>query len=148
MDENLEIFIQYIDSDEDGYGDTNQSISNCTWEEGFVINADDCDDDNIEISPDADEVCDAIDNNCDNIVDEDAIDRIQWFLDQDSDGYGSENPENEKIQKIQMSQNMSLYLVFNQKIMLKIMKIAMMIILKFHQMLMRCAMKSTTTAMI
>jgi hypothetical protein len=56
-----------------------------------VVAADDCDDDNADVHPGADELCDALDNNCDGAVDE-GLDQ-DWWPDQDGDGYGAEgNP--------------------------------------------------------
>ena len=52
----------------------------------------DCDDDDADIYPTADERCDGIDNNCDGVVDEpDAVDAIRWYADSDGDDYG--NPD-------------------------------------------------------
>lgn len=48
----------------------------------------DCDDTNRDIHPDAQEICDGIDNNCDQQVD-DGADRLQLYLDNDGDGYGA-----------------------------------------------------------
>ncbi len=48
----------------------------------------DCDDSNPNIRPDVAEICDNVDNNCDGIVDEDAIDRATWYADLDGDGFG------------------------------------------------------------
>ena len=50
----------------------------------------DCDDDNRNVHPDAEETCDGVDNNCDGFVDEaDAIDAATWYRDADSEGYGN-----------------------------------------------------------
>ena len=55
--------------------------------DGFVL-SEDCDDEDELIHPDAREVCDGIDNNCDGVIDDDAMDRPEWYADSDGDGYG------------------------------------------------------------
>ncbi len=47
-----------------------------------------CDDDDVGIHPEADEYCDGVDNDCDDDVDEDAVDASTWYLDGDGDGFG------------------------------------------------------------
>lgn len=76
------------DQDNDGYGYPGNYISDCEQPEGYSDNASDCDDSRDDIHPDADELCDERDNDCDNIIDEDAIDAELWYLDLDEDGYG------------------------------------------------------------
>ena len=79
----------YADADTDGFGDPATSTEACDPPEGYVDNADDCDDEAIEVSPDATEVCDGIDNDCDGDTDEgDAADAQTWYFDSDEDGYG------------------------------------------------------------
>ncbi len=48
----------------------------------------DCDDGNAAVNPAAIEVCNGIDDNCNNIVDDDAVDAGAWYVDADGDGYG------------------------------------------------------------
>ena len=63
-------FAVYLDNDGDGFGDANTLFYACDTSPGIVDIADDCDDSSAEIYPDAQETCDGIDNNCDNIIDE------------------------------------------------------------------------------
>ena len=77
----------FMDSDGDGYGDPALPVDACEGVEGAVDNDLDCDDRNAEISPDAIEVCDGIDNDCDGGTD-DAVD-MTMYPDYDGDGYGS-----------------------------------------------------------
>ena len=49
----------------------------------------DCNDEDALIHPDAGEICDGIDNNCNGDVDEgDAVGAVTWFADVDNDGFG------------------------------------------------------------
>jgi len=50
----------------------------------------DCDDDNATVYPDAVELCDGLDNNCDGAIDDGGNeDAALWFTDQDADGFGT-----------------------------------------------------------
>ena len=60
------------DRDDDGAGAT-EEVWLCGPAEGHVRNADDCDDTDPNRFPGATEVCDAVDNDCDAAVDEDAV---------------------------------------------------------------------------
>ena len=52
----------------------------------------DCDDTDAQVHPDADEICDGVDNDCDGVTDEDdAVDAPTWYLDGDGDGYGGDD---------------------------------------------------------
>ena len=46
--------------------------------DGFV-ETDDCDDNNADINPDAEELCDGVDNNCDDEIDNDATDALTFL---------------------------------------------------------------------
>jgi hypothetical protein len=59
--------------------------------DGWVY-ADDCDDEDPDVNPEADELCDGIDNDCDGRMDQDALDALPWFVDHDLDGSGSGDP--------------------------------------------------------
>ena len=57
--------------------------------DGYSENQGDCDDQDASVFPDADELCDGIDNDCDRGVDEPgAVDGAAYYLDEDGDGYG------------------------------------------------------------
>ncbi len=48
-----------------------------------------CDDASSAVNPDADELCNGFDDDCDGTIDEaDAIDASPWYADDDGDGYG------------------------------------------------------------
>ena len=62
--------------------------------DGFAADVD-CDDGDAAVNPDATEVCDGIDNNCDDLVDDadpavDLSTGSTWFLDGDGDGFGDD----------------------------------------------------------
>ncbi len=79
------------DLDEDGYGDGTAPIDACTAPEGHVADGTDCLDSDGSIHPDADEICDEIDQDCDDEIDEDAIDGTTFYDDGDSDGFGDDS---------------------------------------------------------
>jgi hypothetical protein len=60
----------YADSDGDGFGDPGVTQLSCDPPNGFVTDNTDCDDTNGAANPNATEICDGIDNNCDGIIDE------------------------------------------------------------------------------
>ncbi len=61
----------YKDADNDNFGDPDSSIYSCTGPPpGYIAMADDCDDNNPNVNPNAIEICDGLDNNCDGNIDE------------------------------------------------------------------------------
>ncbi len=80
----------YVDSDGDGYGVEESGELACEVGSGESDVAGDCDDEDAQVKPDATEVCDGIDNDCDEAVDDDdaVADPETWFEDADGDGYG------------------------------------------------------------
>ena len=86
----------YQDNDDDGFGNPDSNIFACLNPSGYVGNAQDCDDDNSEVHPNAIEVCDTIDNNCNSYIDDEdssipASELIAIILDEDGDGFGGAN---------------------------------------------------------
>jgi hypothetical protein len=79
----------YLDGDEDGFGDPEQSLLHCDQPSGYLAEAGDCDDGDPAQHPGADEYCNGEDDDCDELVDEgDALDVATWYQDADGDGYG------------------------------------------------------------
>ncbi len=93
VDEDLESS-WYADADGDGYGDPAVDTFDCEPGEGWVEDASDCDDANSAIHPAATEVCDALDNDCDDLID-DADAPVEgmgtWYTDADGDGFGDDS---------------------------------------------------------
>jgi hypothetical protein len=84
-----DMFTYYLDSDRDGYGDPGNAIEVEYAEPpvGYVDNDDDCDDANAVVSPEAEEVCDQVDNNCNGESDEGVT--TTYYADDDGDRYGN-----------------------------------------------------------
>ncbi|MCB9765412.1 MAG: FG-GAP repeat protein [Alphaproteobacteria bacterium] len=77
----------YYDNDRDGVGGET-SLSACERPAGYVAEGGDCDDSDLDRTPGADELCDDVDNDCDDAVDEDAVDLRTFYVDADGDGHG------------------------------------------------------------
>ncbi len=61
----------------------------CAQPAGHVAVSGDCDDDDATTYPSAPETCDGIDQDCDDAIDDDAVDLLTWYADRDLDGYGA-----------------------------------------------------------
>ena len=78
----------WADSDGDGYGDAAAPTSACAAPPGHVSDATDCDDGRRDIFPGALEICDGQDQDCDQLIDDEAADAPIWHPDTDRDGFG------------------------------------------------------------
>ncbi len=94
IDDNCDNFIDegvrltfYYDADNDGYGTIDISIQACIQPAGYINNSTDCNDTIASIHPGAAEICNGIDDNCDNAIDEGVL--LTFFFDADADGYGN-----------------------------------------------------------
>jgi len=63
-----------VDADEDGFDELS-----------------DCDDSDPDVNPDAEEICNGIDDDCDDEIDNAAVDRSTFYVDDDGDGFGQES---------------------------------------------------------
>jgi len=80
----------FDDVDGDGYGDpaTERRVCQAEIQGGVVSVGGDCDDANVEVSPDGVEVCDGLDNDC-NTTPDDSLPLATFFTDADADGFGN-----------------------------------------------------------
>ncbi|MDY7033142.1 MAG: PKD domain-containing protein, partial [Thermodesulfobacteriota bacterium] len=79
----------YQDADGDGFGNPEIAEEACEAPEGYVTDNTDCDDTRSDVNPGATEVCDGVDNNCDDLIDEGVT--STFYQDADGDGFG--NPD-------------------------------------------------------
>lgn len=77
----------YRDADGDAHGNAGMTTMACTAPSGYVASSDDCNDASVAIYPGHAEVCDGVDNNCNNATDEGV--QTTYYLDLDADGYGT-----------------------------------------------------------
>ena len=100
-----DIKVYYLDADGDGFGVEGNSILSCPADKpiGYIeakekngVVVFDCDDTPADaetengrlIHPDAEEVCDEVDNDCDEWIDEEIDTAPTWYLDNDNDTFG------------------------------------------------------------
>jgi hypothetical protein len=81
----------FADTDGDGYGNAASPTTSCLAPAGYDVRGDDCDDGDATIHPDADERCNAVDDDCDGLTDSlDAslVEGDVYYADADVDGFG------------------------------------------------------------
>ncbi len=83
----------YADGDGDGYGTDVNTKEACEAPAGYVEAGSDCDDQDAAVNPAAAEICDDIDNNCDDSIDEGVT--STFYADADGDGFGDEESTTE-----------------------------------------------------
>lgn len=80
--DNPDYKVWYLDYDGDGFGDPDFSVGQCTQPLGYVLNGEDCNDQDTFINPLSEEmVATGLDANCDGMY--------LWYEDVDGDGFGS-----------------------------------------------------------
>ena len=78
----------YVDADGDGFGDDATGVEQCAQPANTVTIGGDCDDADTTVYPGAIEICDGLDNNCNNTIDE-GLPTITYYTDVDGDTFGS-----------------------------------------------------------
>jgi hypothetical protein len=81
-----EVFAWHPDTDGDGFGDPDITVEDCATLSGYTLDASDCNDSDGSVHPDAEEVCNEVDDDCDGTVDEGTTNT--YYVDLDGDGYG------------------------------------------------------------
>lgn len=88
------MILGYLDADGDGFAGDSEKMF-CALPDDYQTTFLDCDDGDEEIHPAADEVCDEVDNNCNELIDQDDFAIVfgigDWYYrDADGDGFGVE----------------------------------------------------------
>jgi hypothetical protein len=91
IDNGLVFLDYYSDLDSDGFGAGNATSSCVGLGAGYVTNNADCNNANPLINPNATEVCNSIDDNCDGQIDEGIV-FTTYYQDFDNDGFGTGTP--------------------------------------------------------
>ncbi|MBL8914839.1 MAG: putative metal-binding motif-containing protein [Archangium sp.] len=88
-DEGLATQNYYVDLDSDGYGAMGSTPqASCGAVPGRVLNNTDCNDNNSMVRPNAAELCNGVDDNCDMAIDNGVMTQ-NYYVDSDSDGFGA-----------------------------------------------------------
>ncbi|TNE83974.1 MAG: hypothetical protein EP330_30875 [Deltaproteobacteria bacterium] len=86
VDDGLSTQLFYLDADGDDWG-AGTAVNACVAPPQHVATPGDCDDGNSAVNPDASEVCNGINDDCNNGVDE-GLPTTVWYYDGDTDTYG------------------------------------------------------------
>ena len=91
-----EASVWFADADGDGHGSSTAALSACEQPDGYVTTHDDCDDTAGARFPGNTEVCDGVDNDCNDLVDIDdpglaVSSALTLYADLDGDGYGDDD---------------------------------------------------------
>lgn len=86
----MDCITYYLDADKDGFGVALSSKCLCAPQPPYsATNTKDCNDSNPEVNPNATEICNSLDDNCNGVVDEtDANGCEDYYYDGDGDGWG------------------------------------------------------------
>ena len=90
VDEDVQYVLWYRDTDEDTWGQDADPLTDCNQPEGYVERGGDCAPADASIHPEAEELCNGIDDDCANGPD-DGLAFPTWSRDGDEDGYGRDD---------------------------------------------------------
>ena len=78
----------YVDTDGDGFGDSDIFVWASAAPTGYVTDSTDCNDNSSAVNPGATETCNLIDDDCDTQIDE-GLTFTNYYADADGDGFGA-----------------------------------------------------------
>ena len=90
-DDNAVLLSFFYDLDDDGAG--GEEVLSCIQPQDTVMFGGDCDDEDSSVFPGNEEVCDGLDNDCDELIDDEddsIVAETSWYPDEDGDGFGND----------------------------------------------------------